>query len=167
MAKKKKSTKSGFPKRIVGVRVPKGFRRFADSPVGAALLAEAIVGAAASIAQRPQVKSAASAAGEDIRHAGSSALTFAGRSMTALLAPVIAAARDVVDHAERYREQRAQLGDDRAPHRRQDEAGEAQQGAGKRPPPYGPEGAYGDGYGEEFDDRPRRPRRRADRPPTH
>lgn len=41
-----KKNRAKFPKRIAGVKIPKQFRRFADSPVGSDLVAAGVVFAA-------------------------------------------------------------------------------------------------------------------------
>jgi hypothetical protein len=59
MSKKKKASRPhSLPKRIVGVKVPKSVRRAADSPLGSALLAQAIIGVGKEAVSSPMVQRA-------------------------------------------------------------------------------------------------------------
>jgi hypothetical protein len=56
MAKKKKN-RAKFPKRISGVKIPRAFRRFADSPVGGNVVAAGLMYGAYRMAKSDTAKS--------------------------------------------------------------------------------------------------------------
>jgi len=62
MAKKAKKLRS-LPKRVAGVKIPKALRRYADTPLGSALIAEAMVECGKAAITSPAVRQAA----EEIR----------------------------------------------------------------------------------------------------
>lgn len=98
MAKKSKGPK--FPKRIAGVKVPKGARktgtsliRFAQTPIGSALVAEAIVASTVAVARNRQVQASAAEAGREATRFGAQIAQTAREAAIAAVAPIITAAR--------------------------------------------------------------------------
>lgn len=75
MAKSKtKAKKNAFPKRVAGVKLSKkmrkrgaSFARFANTPLGAALVAESTVAALRGVLGNEKVRSAAAEAGRDMQ----------------------------------------------------------------------------------------------------
>jgi hypothetical protein len=57
MAKKRKMS-GGLPKRIAGVKLPKTLRRAASTPLGSAIIAQAMVEAGKGAARNPRVREA-------------------------------------------------------------------------------------------------------------
>lgn len=101
MAKRK--AKLAFPKRIMGMKVPKRLRKFASTPVGSAIIAEAVLFGAAALIATPAVRRAAGHAGQEAIHAGAAGADLVGNVVKTALMPVVAAAHDIVDRAETYR----------------------------------------------------------------
>lgn len=98
-----KKSKARFPKRVAGVRVPKRVRRFADSPVGSAIIAEGIIHGATAVVRNPRVRASANEFRLEAEDAGTAGFRFMGNVVRTALMPVVAAAHDIVDQAEAYR----------------------------------------------------------------
>lgn len=96
MAKKSKYAYK-IPKRVLGVRMPKGVRRFAASPLGAAILADVIVSGAAAVARRPQLSGVFGQMGDEARLAGRSGAEFLAHLARAAATPFKAAVGGVGD----------------------------------------------------------------------
>src|SRR5262249_12482372 len=59
-----------LPKRIAGVKIPKGLRRYADTPLGAALIAEAMVEFGKEALLSPPVRQAAAEVRNNVAKTG-------------------------------------------------------------------------------------------------
>ena len=75
MAKKKNRAK--FPKRIAGVRIPKQFRRFADSPVGSNIVTAGVLYGVYNIANSDTAKQFVARVREEVARADSAMQRFA------------------------------------------------------------------------------------------
>lgn len=94
MAKKKKG-RSAVPKRVLGLRMPKGVRRFASTPLGTAILADIIIAGAAAVARRPAFSGVLGQMGDEARLAGQSGAGLVAHLARAAAVPFRAAAMGV------------------------------------------------------------------------
>lgn len=70
MARKKNRAK--FPKRLLGVKIPRRFRRFADSPVGAQIVGAAVLSSAYAAWRSERVQAAVMRVREEVAGLGQS-----------------------------------------------------------------------------------------------
>ncbi len=92
MAKKKKSkSQPKFPKRIAGVKVPRGFRRFASTPLGGAIIAESLMQGARTLARNQRVQHTADKVGHEAGELGSASIHLIANAVRTALAPFYAA----------------------------------------------------------------------------
>ena len=74
-----KKNKAKFPKRIVGVKIPKRFRRFADSLVGANIVAAGVLYGAYKAANSDTAKRFVTQIREQMARADEAMMSFAER----------------------------------------------------------------------------------------
>lgn len=97
-----KKSKNKFPKRIAGLKVPKGLRRFASSPLGAAIIADGTVRGAMAVAKSPRAEQMRNDAADQ----GANAWRFIKRTVEGVLVSTVATAQDIVEKAEAQRAER-------------------------------------------------------------
>ena len=95
---KKYMKERSMPKRIAGVKVPKSLRRAADTELGAAIMAEVLVGAAGAALSTPAMRK--------LRHDAQKFAVLAAHTFSETAQGAAASIKDAFDHDDEVKPSR-------------------------------------------------------------